>query len=150
MEESFRQAFAEVDTDGSGQLDKKEFQKFLEATGQDFGSPYIFQIVDSDHSGTISIDEFLRFGRAVGDITSNGDVRRFLTLVFTSCDVGKKGTLNTEEFLKFMKYIGKPVKFFDKKKVLKVFDNDGNGTFDFDEIVKKLDLVALGKIALNG
>jgi Ca2+-binding EF-hand superfamily protein len=139
MESTFREAFATIDTDGSGELDKKEFQQFLAATGQDFGNKYLFQIVDSDRSGTISIEEFLRFGRALSDLISKGDVRRYLSLVFTSCDVGKKGTLNTAEFLKFMKYIGQPVSFFDRKRVLKIFDADGNGTFDFDEILINLE-----------
>jgi Ca2+-binding EF-hand superfamily protein len=141
MENTFREAFSSIDTDGSGELDKKEFQQFLIATGQDFGNKYLFQIVDSDHSGTISIDEFLRFGRALSDLISNGDTRRYLSLVFSSCDVGKKGTLNTAEFLKFMKYIGQPISFFDRKKILKIFDADGNGTFDFDEIVGHLNEV---------
>jgi Ca2+-binding EF-hand superfamily protein len=152
METSFRQAFAEVDSDGNGQLDKKEFAQFLLATGQDFGSKYIFEIVDSDHSGTISIEEFLRFGRAIADMNAKKDFKRYLNLVFISCDVGKKGTLTSAEFMKFMKYIGMPISFFDRRKAMKTFDTDGNGTFDFDEILGHLNLKELSELTggMNG
>jgi Ca2+-binding EF-hand superfamily protein len=140
MEAAFRQAFSEVDNDGSGELDKKEFRQFITATGQDFGNKYIFQIVDADRSGKISIDEFLQFGRAVAGMALNGDFKQYLKLVFTSCDVGRKGALTCKEFLKFMKYIGQPVGFFNRKKVMKLYDGDGNGTIDFNEILGHLKL----------
>jgi Ca2+-binding EF-hand superfamily protein len=100
----------------------------------------VFDIVDSDHSGAISCDEFLRFGRSLCDISARGDLRRYLNLVFDSCDIGRKGKLTQKEFLTFMKYIGTDVGFFSEKKIFKQFDADGNGTVDFDEILAHIDV----------
>jgi Ca2+-binding EF-hand superfamily protein len=140
LEPVFRENFARLDTDGNGELDKKEFMAFLEITGQTANNKYVFEIVDCDHSGAISFDEFLRFARSLSDIAARGDVRRYLSLVFASCDIGKKGTLTQKEFINFMKYIGHEVGFLSQKKVFKEFDDDGNGTIDLNEILAHIDI----------
>jgi Ca2+-binding EF-hand superfamily protein len=140
LEPIFRENFSRLDTDGNGELDKNEFKTFLEITGQTVNNKYVFDIVDCDHSGAISFAEFLRFARSLSDISARGDVRRYLSLVFSSCDIGRKGTLTQKEFLKFMKYIGHDIGFLSQKKVFKQFDADGNGTIDLDEILAHIDV----------
>jgi Ca2+-binding EF-hand superfamily protein len=140
LEPVFRENFVRIDSDGSGHLDREEFATFLELSGQTANNKFVFDIVDADHSGSISLDEFLRFARALGDIASKGDLRRYLSLVFASCDIGRKGTLVEKEFVTFMKYIGHPIGFFKKGKTFKQFDADGNGSLDLDEIMAHFDL----------
>jgi Ca2+-binding EF-hand superfamily protein len=143
MEDLYRKSFAKVDVDGNGRLSKKEFKQFQDECGKGFNCKYLFEIIDTDHSGTISLDEFLRFGRAIGDIVLDGDFKKWLKLIFDSCDRGKKEKLNPSEFRTFMEYVGKPLSFFDRTKTLKIFDADGSGTVDFDEIIAGLDLDSL-------
>jgi calcium-binding protein CML len=140
-EEEFRAAFEQVDTDNNHELSKEEFKQFIELTKQTANSKYVFDIIDTDHSGAISLDEFFRFVKALSEFKGSGEPRRYLSLVFLSCDIGKKGTLTQKEFIKFMKYIGHDVGFLNQKKIFKQFDNDGNGTIDFDEILAHLNII---------
>jgi Ca2+-binding EF-hand superfamily protein len=54
--------------------------------------------------------------------------------VFLACDRGKKKHLTSHEFFKFMKYLGAPVALWERRETFNAFDQDGNGTIDFDEI----------------
>ena len=146
----FREAFASVDADKNGQLDKKEFRRFMVQAGQEKLSKYIFEVIDKDHSGGVSIDEFLEFGQAMWDIVTKKDMTRYLKMIFDACDVGpkgpdgkevKKGYLTYKEFLKFMKYTGAKIGIFERKKAFKNYDEDGNGKIEFSEVMSKINFV---------
>jgi Ca2+-binding EF-hand superfamily protein len=139
METQFRELFTKLDTDGNGQLSKKEFRAFAAQCDPPISSPYLFEIIDTNQNGNISIEEFLAFGRTLMPMVLGGDFEGYLKLVFESCDKGTKGKLTPAEFRKFMKYVGQPVGFFSRGKTLKIFDTDGSGTIDFNEIMEGVD-----------
>ena len=61
MELMMRQSFKEVDVDGSGSIEMKEFKEFLRNTGVPMSKKEInmmFMIVDVDSSGTVDMEEF--------------------------------------------------------------------------------------------
>jgi Ca2+-binding EF-hand superfamily protein len=155
LEAKYREIFARYDTDGNGQLGRKEFRKFLEEASIWNLTEYAFDIVDSDHSGGVSFEEFFRFARADEDRVHvsrreadssprKADDRRFFNMVFDSCDMGKKGALTRSEFFRFMKYIGRPVRFFNRKKTFNQCDVDRNGSIDLEEILIYLDDIDRG------
>lgn len=138
----FSDAFAEVDKNGSGALDKKEFREFMVQANQGKISKYLFNIIDKDHSGKVTLDEFLAFGRAMYQFVTAGDVTSYARMIFEACDKDKNGQLSMSEFCKFMKYTGNDVSVFKRKKTFKQWDSDGNGTIDFDEVVKRMEFQA--------
>jgi Ca2+-binding EF-hand superfamily protein len=145
LESLYREAFAQVNTDGNGQLTKQEFRQFAAKCDPPIVCPYLFEIIDTNHNETISIEEFMAFAHSMTRIVANGDFEACLKLVFDSCDKGKKGKLTPEEFHTFMKYVGQPVGFFIRGQTLKIVDADGNGTIDFKEIMEGVDIEKLTK-----
>jgi Ca2+-binding EF-hand superfamily protein len=143
-ESSFVEMFNRIDGNHDGTLNKKEFQQMLQNVPGFEKNPYVFNIIDSDKSGFISLQEFLRFGRAVWAIGTSGNFLDYLRMVFNACDVGKKGALTSHEFFKFMKYIGAPVGVWDRRAVFKAFDENKDGTIDFNEIQSAFEFT-LGK-----
>lgn len=137
----FVQAFHDVDTDKNGYLNKSEFRQFMIEAKQEKVSKYIFHVIDKDKNGKISLDEFLEFGRVLWSVISKGELRPYMKMLFDACDTGNKGYLTLNEFQKFMKYTGNPVGFFEKRKIFKAWDQDGNGRVDFDEIMNMVNWI---------
>merc|ERR1719353_128458 len=64
----FRQVFEEIDRDGSGAIDRREFKKALEQLGFELSSRVVkklFQKFDKNYDGEITYKEFQKF--AEGD-----------------------------------------------------------------------------------
>ena len=137
----FEQAFHEVDHDRNGYLDKKEFREFMIHAKQEKTSKFIFNIIDKDKNGKVSLTEFLEFGQCMWAAISNGDLRPYMKMLFDACDSGNKGYLTLSEFTKFMKYTGNPVSFFKKWKEFKMWDEDGNGRVEFEEIMNRINWI---------
>lgn len=142
--------FRQIDTDESGRIDRNEFQRFLIKTNQHKENKYLFDIADANHDGTISLDEFLKLMISLWKMSTTGDGTAYTRLIFNTCDVGKtrdqngkevkKGYLTYKEFVKFMKIsrFHGDLGFFDRKKLFRIYDEDGDGKITFDEIMMKL------------
>lgn len=142
--------FRQIDTDESGRIDRKEFQRFLIKTNQHKDNKYLFDIADANHDGTISLDEFLKLMISLWQMSTTGDGTAYTRLIFNTCDVGKKrdingkeikkGYLTYKEFVKFMKIsrFHGDLGFFDRKKLFRIYDEDGDSKIRFEEIMTKL------------
>lgn len=142
--------FQIYDKDGNGRLDKKEFAEYCKRVfsedhpeGISLGHKHLFKIIDSDGNGTVSFDEFMAFNESMIQIQENGDVKKWYRLVFDLCDKGKKGHLTPKEFTKFLKYTGTKVSRFEGKKHMKMFDMDGDGKIEWEEITAALLIKAM-------
>jgi Ca2+-binding EF-hand superfamily protein len=142
--DAFITLFKEADKDHDGKLSKSDFNRLVKGMGELKNAQHLFDIIDVDHDKVVSLDEFKVFAKAMSDVATNLDLTSFMGLIFKACDRGNKGHLTKGEFLKFMKYSGSPVGFFQRNKVFKKWDTDGNGTIDMDEIMGHLNFVRLG------
>jgi len=92
-----------------------------------------FQEFDKDGSGTISTKELLPVMRSMGQNPTEDEV---LNLVI-EYDVNGDGTIDFDEFMEMMK---KQAEHQDNsaelKEAFKIFDRDGNGYIDAEELKK--------------
>jgi Ca2+-binding EF-hand superfamily protein len=89
----------------------------------------------------VSPDEFLEWAQAAWELSNKQDLRRYLGIVFISCDTERKGSLNKKQFLKFMKFVGAPVGFLHRTDAFKAFDTNASGTVELSEIVDSIQFV---------
>merc|ERR1711998_514773 len=75
----FRQVFEEIDRDGSGAIDRREFKKALEQLGFELSSRVVkklFQKFDKNYDGEITYKEFQKFAEDDDYRSSRDDYRR--------------------------------------------------------------------------
>ena len=173
-----RQVFDDIDEDGSGFLDRHEFQSALEALGV-YLSRRVFdrlmRVIDVDHSGTVDYDEFIALvyddndtllqvlrskvlARYASELDDKGEaahaVSRELKVVFTKLsETGTvEGELHVDGFTKALEALGVELSPHLLEQLLSIFDSDGSGTIDFDEFQQSMmgpDDLALLKVPLK-
>lgn len=93
---------AEIDTDGDGYIDLKEFGAFYLAGGGNVNNDQeireSFDFYDKDKNGKISANELHSVLKSLGDKCSLKDCRKMIK----SVDVDGDGCVNFEEFKKMM------------------------------------------------
>ena len=130
--------FNRFDLDGSGAIDKVEFQlgilSLLQPEGNldAFGTTCdaIFEEVDIDASGTVNSSEFVRF--AVRDAL--GRQRGRMRALFKLWDVDSSGALDKEEWRAAIKHIGFVAPQSDVDALFDIIDEDRSGHITFGEI----------------
>merc|ERR1719230_2100879 len=96
--------FADVDTDGSGEINFVEFLEMMakKMEGVDMDSEQalrdVFQLFDDDGSGTIDLKEFKHLLTTLGDDLSLEECKEIVAIV----DVDGDGEIDFEEFFKAM------------------------------------------------
>ncbi|OHS93143.1 EF hand family protein [Tritrichomonas foetus] len=137
--ESLKADFANYDADSSGCLDKKEFTNWLTNNGTpEKKAKHIFDIADADRNGRISFEEFRNFATTSDNIVIHGNLDAYIQMVFNAVDRKNTGHLNFAQFKQFMKYMDTPLGFFNARKMFRQYDEDGNGTVEFEELSKIL------------
>ncbi|KRX01734.1 Protein kinase-like domain [Pseudocohnilembus persalinus] len=142
--------FQKFDADNSGQLDYKEFYKFLcsidpRITSSE--SAHIFKLVDTHKSGTISKQEFqdLFINYDFSDLNDKGqhiikDLKEIIKAhkldinkIFYKFDKDKGGTLDKQELGKLLRVIAPKLRDFEVEDCMKKFDKDGDGQVSLKE-----------------
>lgn len=139
--ESLVKDFNKYDANGDGFLNKKEFVKWQTDRGTDEQvSKKLFYVADQNNDKVLSLEEFRHFALIQQEMIVQDDIQKYARMIYNSvrsrCDY--KGGLKKKEFLKFMKLMNTPVGFFEKRKIFKQYDQDKDGTVDFNEIMAKI------------
>lgn len=135
--------FGKFDSDKNGRLDETEFCQWLVAGGvKEKVAKDLFFVADSDNDGTVSLEEFKNYAQLRENMVNKNEILPFAKNIYNAIksrsgnkDIG----LNKKEFLKFMDLMNFHVKFTQKRKTFKAYDMDGNGTVEFDEIMRQFD-----------
>ena len=101
-EHELKEMIAEVDADGSGEIDFSEFlimmtNKLKQGNTED-DLKEAFRVIDRDGSGTISTEELKLFLKSLGEDVEDEDINELIDEV----DTDHSGTINFEEFVKVM------------------------------------------------
>jgi len=124
--------FQSIDTDGSGVIDTDEFFAFIQMEKTPFGQK-LFALIDENGSGEIDFNEFL-----VGLWNMcTFDEEALLKFAFQLVDEDDSGYVDNNEIVQMVKSVHGS-KFSSKliphvKKVMKKFDQNGDGQFSFNE-----------------
>lgn len=94
-----------------------------------------FQAIDTDGDGTISPQEITSFLRGFGQNPTNAQ----LDAIMRNLDADKNGSIDFEEFVDLMAARSKATgsaldEESDLREAFKVFDKDGNGTINAEEL----------------
>ena len=119
-DDELKKMLAEVDADGSGEIDFDEFIVLVKKVAKKKEE----EIDDSDDDDAISDDQ-----------------RAKLKAAFDSFDADNSGSMDTSELSVLMRRMGYEPSDDELKKVLAEVDADGSGEIDFDEflvLVKKV------------
>ncbi|CAK9172126.1 unnamed protein product [Ilex paraguariensis] len=100
--DELQRTMTEIDTDGDGFIDLKEFTEFHSAGSDSDGNNKelrdAFDLYDKDKNGFISVTELHSVLKSLGEHCSLNDCRKMIS----SVDVDGDGSVNFEEFKKMM------------------------------------------------
>eukprot|EP01012_Entosiphon_sulcatum_P066363 TRINITY_DN95570_c0_g1_i1.p1 TRINITY_DN95570_c0_g1~~TRINITY_DN95570_c0_g1_i1.p1 ORF type:complete len:441 (-),score=79.81 TRINITY_DN95570_c0_g1_i1:3-1208(-) len=135
--------FCTFDTDGSGQLDKKEIQrlcKYMNYPSTDADISRLFSAVDVDRSGTIDMDEFVRYmqhHRPRPEVQYGITEERYTAILmnFHEYDDDRNGELDRSELQRMCreKHLGLSERDVDH--MFSVMDTNHNGRLDLHEFL---------------
>ena len=125
-----KNAYDEIDVDGSGEIDYDEFMDFLD----DKRSPFtdaVFSLVDKDGNGVLDFDEFLQ-ALSTYCMFNKDQILRFC---FDTFDADKSGTIEEDEFMAMCSAVSNSDPTFpgNFKNALERFDTNDDGLIDFEE-----------------
>uniref|UniRef100_A0A7S3NNZ0 EF-hand domain-containing protein n=1 Tax=Aureoumbra lagunensis TaxID=44058 RepID=A0A7S3NNZ0_9STRA len=146
-------AFRDLDRDGSGRLNRREFRRALESFNLNLSSADLTQIIDhfdSDGDGHISYREFVKFADAnLEDVVSKiedavrAEIKRIakhsssaFASVFRAFDENGSGIINRQEFKRGLEKLGFELDESLLQGLIDRFDVDGDGRIDYDEFVR--------------
>jgi len=152
MGTSLSKAFAEFDSDGSGEITIAEFSEGLNNLGvfNDLDQKQVAEVLkhfDSNNTGTVSLTEFMRFvGRDyVADIESKlrkilakaVDMGSTIEACFAHFDTDADGKINAADMQTGMKSLGQfeQVGASEAQELIRRFDDDGDGCITEGEFI---------------
>lgn len=127
-----RKAFADIDADGDGQIDKGEIIRMLQKTGVNDAdaeqeAERIMQSTDDDGNGAISIEEF-----AQAEVAAQLADPNLVKDGFQNLDEDGDGFVDVHEL---RKAFGEGETFNAVKDMIKEIDADGDGRISWDEFM---------------
>ncbi|THD22674.1 hypothetical protein D915_006608 [Fasciola hepatica] len=135
--QEFEMAFAMLDKNKSGLIEKKELGKALEAIGEHPSSRElndIYQVIESlGHSKKIGFEEFCEFMKQYGRTKSVRQSK--LREVFQKMDHDGNGKLERHEIRHVLTASGFPVNTEEVERIMSIVDRNGDGYIDYDEFV---------------
>eukprot|EP00187_Rhodella_violacea_P020262 CAMPEP_0184728098 /NCGR_PEP_ID=MMETSP0314-20130426/38791_1 /TAXON_ID=38298 /ORGANISM="Rhodella maculata, Strain CCMP 736" /LENGTH=401 /DNA_ID=CAMNT_0027193861 /DNA_START=1 /DNA_END=1206 /DNA_ORIENTATION=+ len=130
--EELKNAFQEVDVDGSGSLSKNELKIVAQKLGLPFGDKdldKLMQAYDFDGDGEISYQEFVAFS----DQTAKAATVENLRSIFEKYDTDDNQKLSILELQAMIQEAGDIVSQKNMDVIMKDLDKDGSGDIDFEE-----------------
>lgn len=103
-EEQINQMIADVDKDGSGAIDRDEFEYMMTAKIGERDSKQelkkAFEIIDQDKNGKISFADIKKIAKELGEHFTDAEIHEMVEEA--DCD-DRDGEVSSEEFMKMMK-----------------------------------------------
>ena len=147
--------FTQIDTDGSGSVDVKEFRLGLRSVGllfDDISIESLLTLVDTDGDGQLEKDEFCaRIGAMIDEeATTPAAVLSRLCIylranrttaqaLFEELDTDGTGDLDSAELRTVLAHIGVDVSLEAAEKAMKALDVDGDGTLETQELAQAVE-----------
>merc|ERR1711998_32678 len=132
----FRQGFEEIDRDGGGTIDRREFKKALEQLGFELSSRVVkklFKKFDTNYDGEIGYREFQKFAEGDSDYARSSRDRSPRSSRSHRYDDEED---IDEDMRKLRREVQKAVD--SGTDVIECFDTDGGGSIDEDEFYRGL------------
>eukprot|EP01099_Mayorella_cantabrigiensis_P002306 TRINITY_DN2016_c0_g1_i1.p1 TRINITY_DN2016_c0_g1~~TRINITY_DN2016_c0_g1_i1.p1 ORF type:complete len:149 (-),score=44.36 TRINITY_DN2016_c0_g1_i1:269-715(-) len=136
--ESYRQAFALFDKDGSGSISLSEIGTVLSSLGHTPTQEELKDLLgdlDSDGNGEISFEEFLEM---MSRKAPAGSEEEELRTAFQAFDQNGDGYISELELRDLLLTLGENVTDAEVKRILKQADQDGDGRINFAEFCKMM------------
>lgn len=147
-----RRAFAEFDTNRSGQLDFRELRQALAKLGLSSDSSTVLTTMrsfDVDASGTLSFPEFeklvtliARPRKAAATVATVAPSPAETRRAFSEFDSNRSGQLDFRELRQALAKLGLPSDTTTVLNAMRSFDTDASGTLSFPEFEKLVALIA--------
>lgn len=142
--ENIHKVFRKYDTSGDGSIDYAELCQLLKDMGMKLSPPQVEEIckeVDKDGSGEIEFDEFAAMWVVLARRNKIINPREYMTgdqitsyfKIFTMFDTSGDGSIEKEELDNLFRRLGIVLKKEQLDALVKQYDVDGSGEFDFDE-----------------
>lgn len=129
------------DKDGSGLLDRQEFERALRTLCDRQGVPLssavfdaLWHEFDADGSGSISYEEWIRF--ALSDLLTQGNAK--ILNFLQTWDTDNSGTIDKNEFCRAVAALGFDAPRVHVEEVFDGFDADSSGSLTFQELNRLL------------
>ena len=161
---AYKKLFKEIDTDGSGGIDKKELRRAMRKRTMKISEEKInevFEEVDKNRDDLLDLDEFiagmLSFKpKELGDDKAglksglvwfrreglrsrlSDDQLKFYKDAFGTMDEAGKGSVNAQQFYELIKFLGVETNLKTVKKLVAGQDHDGKGEIDFDGFLEMI------------
>lgn len=161
-----RQRFAKWDVDGSGSLERADFEREADrvagAFGADprsreakmlkeaFGNLFDYHAREAGVSGngSVSEDQFLQINEKLmfseGEASFNRVLRPVMEALVGLCDSDHDGRINQQEFIQWLKGVG--VSESDARDAFRQIDTDGSGELTVEELLAAVRNFHYGKL----
>jgi Ca2+-binding EF-hand superfamily protein len=136
---TLQEAFASIDTDGSGFLDRSEVEKLLRLMGKPCSKTELDGIMselDADGDGAVNFVEFqIYWGERGGEFSEFGKKVHvhMLREAFISIDTDGSGALDRDEVRRLLLMMGKRCNTTELDTIMFELDTDGSGSVDIEE-----------------
>jgi calmodulin len=136
----FREAFQIFDKDQDGMILTKELGTVMRGLGQNLSDNELAQMildVDENGDGTIDFKEFL--GIIAEKLKSTGNKQELIE-AFKLIDKDGLGALPVYQFRYLMSNSGENIEEEEIDEMIKEADVDGDGTINFDELIRMMSI----------
>lgn len=161
-----RQRFAKWDVDGSGTLERADFEREADRVAGAFGAKpqsreakalkdsfrnlfeYHAREAGVSANGSVSEDQFLRINEKLmfseGEASFNRVLRPVMEAIVGLCDRNNDGMINGEEFTQWLKGVG--VNESTARDAFRQIDSDNSGELTVDELLAAVRNFHYGKL----
>nr|XP_009380286.2 PREDICTED: probable calcium-binding protein CML18 [Musa acuminata subsp. malaccensis] len=137
--DDLRKVFARYDADGDGRISASELADVLRSLGSDASPAEVRGMIaemDADGDGFVDLQEFADFHRRRR--RDDGAEERELREAFDVYDLDRNGLISAEELHRVLRLLGEKCSVKDCSRMIRSFDDDGDGSVNFEEFKKMM------------